>query len=132
MKVDRSAMANSLETRAPYLDRRIAEFAWRLPLDMKIRGASGKQVMKQILYKHVPEAMLDRPKQGFAIPLDRWLRGELRDWAEALLSERRLKADGLFEPGAIRSAWRDHTAGGRNNGLKLWSVLMVQSWLDSR
>ena len=131
-KVDRSAMANSLETRAPFLDPRIVEFAWHLPVEMKIGRDGGKKLLRTVLYRHVPREMIERPKQGFAIPLDQWLRGELRDWVEALLSEERLKGQGIFDPEPIRAAWSDHIAQKRNNGLRLWSILMFQSWLEKQ
>lgn len=132
VKVDRSAMASSLETRAPFLDPRVVEFAWQLPLSMKIDGTEGKRLLKQVLYKHVPKEMIERPKQGFAIPLDQWLRGELRDWAETLLSEKRLQNDGIFDPRPIRETWREHLAEKRNHGARLWSVLMFQTWHESQ
>jgi asparagine synthase (glutamine-hydrolysing) len=130
VKVDRSAMAASLETRAPFLDHHIVEFAWRLPLEMKIRGSISKTLLRQVLYRYVPPKLIERPKQGFGIPLDSWLRGGLRDWAEDLLSEKRLVSEGFFNPSTIRSTWLAHLRGERNFGYRLWSVLMFQSWLD--
>ena len=129
VKVDRSSMAASLETRAPLLDARIVEFASRLPFEMKISGGKGKRLLRQILYRYVPPTMIERPKQGFGIPLDDWLRGSLRDWAEDLLSEKRLRSEGFFQPQPIRAAWRSHLNGERQFGYRLWSVLMFQAWL---
>lgn len=132
VKVDRSAMSASLETRAPYLDRRVVEFAWRLPPALKVAGGVGKRVLRDILYERVPRAFFDRPKQGFSVPVDDWLRGALRDWAEPLLSERRLREDGIFSPTPIRNLWDAHQAGRQQAGNRLWAVLMFQAWLDAQ
>jgi asparagine synthase (glutamine-hydrolysing) len=132
VKVDRAAMSVSLETRVPLLDPRVVEFAWRLPTSQTIRRGQGKWLLRQVLYRHVPRALVERAKMGFAIPLGAWLRGPLREWAEALLDERRLKADGYLEPGAIRRCWDDHLSGRRNRSDELWGVLMFQAWLAPR
>jgi asparagine synthase (glutamine-hydrolysing) len=130
-KVDRAAMAVSLETRVPLLDPEVVEFAWRLPLDFKIRGGVTKWLLRQVLCRHVPATLIERPKMGFGVPLDTWLRGPLRDWAEALLDERRLRDEGFFRPEEIRKAWDGQLRGQPNAG-KLWTILMFQSWLENR
>ena len=130
-KVDRAAMAVSLETRVPLLDHRVVELAWRLPLHMKMRGNTGKWALRQILYKHVPQKLIERPKAGFAIPIGQWLRGPLKPWAEALLNEARLKREGYFHSEPIRQAWREHQTAKRDHTAKLWAVLMFQSWLEA-
>ncbi len=112
-KVDRAAMGVSLEGRIPLLDTNLIEFAWTIPYSMKVRDGKGKWLMRETLYRHVPKAMIDRPKRGFGIPLDVWLRGPLRDWAEDLLSESRLKREGFFHPAPIRQKWQEHLSGTR-------------------
>lgn len=130
-KVDRAAMSVSLETRAPFLDPAVMAFAWKLPLDKKIRGGEGKWLLRQLLYRHVPASLVDRPKMGFEVPVAHWLRGALRPWAEALLDEARLQQEGLFNVAAIRTCWSEHIAGVRNHASKLWAVLMFQSWHET-
>ena len=132
VKVDRSAMSASLETRAPYLDRRVVEFAWSLPPALKAARAIGKRVLRDVLFEYVPRSFFDRPKQGFSVPVDDWLRGSLRDWAEPLLSQRRLQEDGIFEPAPICDLWKSHIAGRQQAGNRLWAVLMFQAWLDAQ
>jgi asparagine synthase (glutamine-hydrolysing) len=127
-KVDRATMGVSLEGRAPFLDRRVFDFAWRLPMDMKITGGRGKHVLRRVLDRHVPRDLIERPKQGFAVPVGRWMRGELRDWAESLLSVERLNAEGLFNPGPVRAAWEEHVSGRRDHDTRLWAVLSAQAW----
>lgn len=132
VKTDRAAMAVSLEGRVPFLDHRLYEFAWQLPASMKLNNGVGKWLVRQVLYRHVPQTLIDRPKMGFAVPLDQWLRGPLRDWAETLLAEERLRRDGLFDVAPIRSCWAEHLRGERNWSYRLWGVLMVQSWVDAQ
>lgn len=129
-KLDRAAMAPSLETRVPFLDRSVFELAWRLPLGMKLNGGVTKWILRQVLYRHVPAALVDRPKMGFGVPIGAWLRGPLRPWAEELLDEGRLARQGLLDPTAIRLSWNQHLSGRRDHAYPLWDVLVLQAWLD--
>jgi asparagine synthase (glutamine-hydrolysing) len=129
VKIDRAAMHASLETRAPFLDQRVVELAWQLPLNAKIKGRIGKRILRDILYRHIPRKLQERPKQGFAIPLDQWLRGDLREWAESLLCSEQIVATGVFDPLKIRDLWRNHQSKKDNVGWRLWAVLAMQSWI---
>jgi len=131
VKVDRAAMAVSLETRAPYLDHRVVEFAWRLPVEFKMRGQKTKWLLRRLLQRYVPEHLFERPKRGFSVPIDEWLRGPLRDWAEELLAPDRLRDDGYFRPGPIRAAWDAHLSGRSNRQAQIWTILMFQAWLEA-
>ena len=132
VKVDRSAMSVSLETRAPFLDRDLVEFAWSLPMEMKIRRGQGKWLLRRLIHRYVPHEIIERPKMGFGVPLDAWLRGPLRSWADELLSESRLRQEGYFDPTPIHAAWKAHCSGKASYGYRLWSVLMFQAWLEAQ
>jgi asparagine synthase (glutamine-hydrolysing) len=126
-KVDRASMAVSLEVRAPLLDHRVVEFSWRLPRSLKLRDGVGKWILRQVLYRRVPKELVERPKMGFSVPIDRWLRGPLKQWASELLSPDELARTGLLNPTAIREAWQGFQLG-RSAGAALWAVIMFQAW----
>ncbi len=128
VKVDRATMGVSLEARTPYLDYRVVEFAWQLPMSLKIRPPLGKYVLRQVLYRHVPRQLVDRPKQGFSVPIGEWLRGPMRQWAEDLLDKSRLEQSGVLNEKTVRTMWRQHLSGAREWRNELWSVLMLQAW----
>ena len=130
-KVDRASMSTGLEVRVPFLDHRVVEWAWALPLSAKVQGGHGKQIVREVLHRHVPAALVDRPKMGFDPPLGAWLRGPLRPWAEELLGADRLRRDGWLDAAIVRRHWDEHRAGSRNWDYRLWSVLMFNAWLDA-
>lgn len=131
-KVDRATMGVSLEGRMPFLDPKVAEFAWRLPFESKVHGGIGKRVLKKLVYRHVPQRLMDRPKTGFGVPIEDWLRGPLRAWAESLLNVDALKASGFFDPSVVERHWHQHLSGERNWHARLWPVLMFQAWDANR
>ena len=131
VKLDRASMAVSLEARSPLLDHRLVEFAWRLPVSVKIRNGSGKWLLRRLLRRYLPEELFDRPKHGFDVPVGIWLRGPLRDWAEELLSPSRLRGQGLLDPVRVQANWHEHLSGQRDRASELWAVLMFESWLDA-
>jgi asparagine synthase (glutamine-hydrolysing) len=129
-KLDRASMGVSLESRVPFLDHRVIEFSWRLPLGMKFRKGDTKWLLKQVLAKYVPRRLTDRPKLGFGIPIHEWLRGPLRGWAEEYLDAGRLRREGFFDPAPISQYWAEHLSGKHNHMYPLWNVLMFQTWLE--
>jgi asparagine synthase (glutamine-hydrolysing) len=129
-KIDRAAMGASLETRVPFLDHKVVEFAWTLPQSIKYRNGQTKWPLRELLYRHIPKKLIDRPKMGFGVPIDNWLRGPLREWAEELLREDRLRKEGYFYPEIIRERWAEHLSGRRNWQYQIWNILMFQAWLE--
>jgi asparagine synthase (glutamine-hydrolysing) len=127
-KVDRAAMAVSLETRVPFLDHRVAELAARIPMAMKVRGGKGKHILRELLYREAPRALFERPKAGFGIPVGEWIKGPLRPWAEDLLDRSRMAGEGWFDPDIVQHRWQDHLSGRRDSTPALWAVLMFQAW----
>jgi asparagine synthase (glutamine-hydrolysing) len=130
VKIDRASMSVGLEARAPLLDHRLIEFAWRMPQSLKIRDGRGKWLLRRVLDKYVPKNLTERPKMGFDVPIDGWLRGPLRGWAEELIGEGRLRSEGFFEPQPIKQKWTEHVTGARNWQDSVWNILMFQAWLD--
>ena len=130
VKVDRAAMGSSLETRVPFLDLRVIAFAWRLPMHLRVRGGSGKWLLRQVLARHVPTSLTERPKQGFGVPVDRWLRGPLAPWADALLDPARIAEHGILDARAVQREWTQHRSGSADRHLTLWPVLMLEAWLE--
>jgi asparagine synthase (glutamine-hydrolysing) len=130
VKVDRASMAVGLEVRAPFLDHRIVELAWSMPLTMRYGPDGGKLVLRELLQRHVPRELTNRPKKGFGVPVADWLRGPLREWAQDLLTSKRLQQDGLLNANAVAKLWRQHLCGWQDHSDVLWSILMFQAWLD--
>ena len=130
-KVDRAAMAVSLETRVPYLDHDLVEFIMSLPLEMKIRNGSSKWILRKILYRHLPQELMERPKMGFAVPVGKWIKGSMREWAEELTTQKRIEEEGYFNAQAVGEMWQQHLSGRYNRTHELWNILMFQSWVDS-
>ncbi|HAU29567.1 MAG TPA: asparagine synthase (glutamine-hydrolyzing) [Rhodospirillaceae bacterium] len=132
VKADRASMSCSLELRVPLIDHRVVEMAWRMPPELKMRGGVSKWPLREVLYRHVPKELIERPKMGFGVPIDHWLRGSLRDWAENLLSEKRLREEGIFNPAPIRARWQQHLEGSSNWQYPLWTILMFEAWHEAQ
>lgn len=132
VKVDRAAMSMSLETRVPFLDHRVVEFAWQLPQSMKLRDGLSKWALRQVLHRYVPKVLIERPKMGFGVPIGAWLRGPLREWCDSLLDPSRVRREGFFDPVQLQTKWQEHRSGRRNWQYQLWNVLMFQSWLEQQ
>ena len=130
VKLDRASMSNSLETRVPFLDHKLIEFAKKIPQKYMIKNSTGKFILRNILGKHVPKNLFERPKMGFGAPIETWLRGPLREWADSLINSKNLIEDGIFKPEIIRSRWNEHLSGKKNWEYHLWDVLMFQSWRE--
>ncbi|HEX6219052.1 MAG TPA: asparagine synthase C-terminal domain-containing protein [Sphingomicrobium sp.] len=128
-KVDRASMAVALETRAPYLDHRVADLAAKIPMGMKIRGGKGKLILRKLLARELPEELFERPKAGFGIPVGQWIKGPLRPWAEDLLDQSRMRSEGWFDAARVERRWRQHLAGDRDSTVAIWAILMFQAWL---
>jgi asparagine synthase (glutamine-hydrolysing) len=131
-KVDRASMGVSLEARVPFLDPRVLEYAWTLPMSMKVRHGQGKWLLRQLLYQYVPRELVEKPKHGFSVPIGSWLRGPLRDWCESLIETRRLEAEGFLNASLVRSVWNEFLTDRREWQHLLWDVLMFQAWLERR
>ena len=129
-KVDRASMAVSLETRVPYLDHNLVEFIMRLPLEMKIRKGSSKWILRQVLYRHLPKELIERPKMGFAVPVGDWIKGSLREWTEELISKKRIEQEGYFDTHLVREMWKQHLSGKFNRTHELWNIIAFQSWVE--
>ena len=129
-KVDRASMAVSLEARVPLLDHRVVEFAWTLPTSTLIKNGQGKWPLREILYRHVPREIIDRPKMGFGVPIGDWMRGPIKEWAEDLLNPTAIKKHGILNPDPIWQKWQEHQAGDRNWQYYLWDILMLQAWCE--
>lgn len=130
-KVDRASMAVSLEARVPFLDHRLVEFAWQVPFEYKLRNRQGKWILRELLYKYVPKSLIDKPKSGFGVPIEYWLKGPLSDWAENLLNEKELKKQGLFDSIIVQEMWNEHKEGKRRWHVQLWRLLIFQMWYES-